>query len=125
MCSSKLLQSKFTIVEQPVQRVMMGLIGNQIIHNEPAITIQHHYGSFMGHRFVAIVFTLPHLFVVLEDFAFCPICPRESTEHGHLVLVINGYRVMCRCMSKSVTPDAFTAVEICPGIDSDVVTVNP
>src|SRR5687768_8775501 len=72
-----------------------------------------------------MMFALPEILTVLKNFTFCPVCPCESTEHGHLIFIVNSHRIVCGCMSKSVSPNAFAAIEICPGVASDVLTVNP
>jgi len=49
--------------------IMMWFIGKQIINHQPAITFKRDDSSSVGYRFVTIVFSLPNVFIVLENFA--------------------------------------------------------
>ena len=103
----------------------MGLIGFEIVDNQPAVAFERHDCPFVVDGTVAVVFTLPKIFGLLEDIALRPIRPCEATDHGHLVFTVYGDGVVRRGTGESVAPDAFAGVEIGSGVDGDIVVPHP
>ena len=117
------------IVEQPVKGVMMRLFAVEMIDNEPAISLQLKHRPFViyGVRqsLISIVFALPGWFIMMKNFSPGPICPGEATDHFHLISVVNSDCVMHRGVSKTVSPEATPTIEICTGIASDILAIQP
>src|SRR5689334_19170457 len=74
---------------------------------------------------IAIMLPLPVLFILLKNFPLCPIRPSETSEHFHLILVIDNYGVVNSRVSQSVTPGTLATIKISPGIAGDVLAPNP
>ena len=113
-----------------MQGIMMGLFPIQMIHDKPAIFIQGEHGAFVtngiGQSLIAIMFTLPDLFILSKNFSLCPVCPGETADHLHLILMVDHDGVVHRRMSQTISPATlFAAIEICSGIAGDVFAVEP
>src|SRR5688572_29095397 len=97
-----------------MKRIMMRLPPIEIIHDEPAVLAQHHYSAFVVDRIsqplIPIMFALPKFFIMFKYLSFSPICPRETADHFHLILMVNSDRVMHRATSEAVSPDTFSAI---------------
>src|SRR5689334_15807230 len=79
----------------------------------------------VGQALIAIMLPLPTLFVLLKNFPLCPIRLGETSEHFHLILVIDNYGVVNSSVSQSVTPGSLATIKISPGIAGDVLAANP
>src|SRR5687768_18454261 len=87
----------------------------EMIHYKPAIFTKRKNSAFVMYwvrqPLVAIMFALPNIYVMMKDPSPRPICPCEAGEHFHLILAVNGDRVMHKGMSKSIARDTLSAIQ--------------